>query len=106
MTSFGKVYNFFSWLFQLNVRNVHIRFEDVIDSNVIAFGVTLESLSAESCDSKWNPLSSSSAAANTSSSDYSFKTLQLNNFGIYCDTNTRRFSTVKSDELKVIRAYI
>lgn len=77
----------------------------MIDSHVIAFGVTLESLNAESCDSKWTPLSSSpggtSTTAGAGSADCSYKTLQLNSFGIYCDTKTRRFSTVKPDELKV-----
>lgn len=88
---------------QLNVRNIHIRFEEEVDGRVIAFGITLDSLNAESCDSKWNPLSSAAASVTSSAtlSDCSFKTLQLNNFGIYCDTQTKRFHKVLPQDLKV-----
>jgi vacuolar protein sorting-associated protein 13D len=86
---------------QLNVRNVHIRFEEEVGSRtrVIAFGVTLESLTAQSCDSSWNPLSAS--YSNGSSTECSYKTLQLNKFGIYCDTKGERLSHIKPHELRV-----
>lgn len=84
---------------QLNVRNVHIRFEEAGSSpgRVIAFGVTLEGLTVQSCDSSWNPLSSSVGNA----SECSFKTLQLSKFGVYCDTRGDPYSTFGPDELKV-----
>jgi len=85
---------------QLNVRNVHIRFEEAsgIPGRVIAFGVTLEGLTAQSCDSSWNALSSSTG----SNSECSFKTLQLSKFGVYCDTRGEPYSSLNPSDLKVV----
>ena len=63
----------------------------------MAFGITLESLTAQSCDKNWSPLSS----VHDNSFECSFKTLELNKFGIYCDTKAERFSHYKPQELKV-----
>jgi len=84
---------------QLNVRNVHIRFEEAsgIPGKIIAFGVTLEGLTAQSCDSSWNALSSSTG----STSECSFKTLQLNKFGVYCDTRGEPYSNLGPADLKI-----
>ena len=87
---------------QLNVRNVHIRFETEVGvgqsrTRTVAFGITLESLTAQSCDAQWKKLSSNSDY----SSDCSFKTLQLNKLAVYCDTKAEKFSHYKPEDLKV-----
>ncbi|CAG7684383.1 unnamed protein product [Allacma fusca] len=84
---------------QLNVKNVHFRFESEMGDSrhrTIAFGMTLESLSAQSCDSHWNPLSS----VHDCSFECSYKTLQLRKLGFYCDTKAEKFSHYKPHELK------
>jgi len=84
---------------QLNVHNVHIRFEEEVGNNrLVAFGLTLKSLTAQSCDSNWNPLSTSSAGSN---SDCSFKTLQLTEFVIYCHPKAEKYSDLKPVDLIV-----
>jgi len=81
------------------VKNVHIRFEQGSNqsSRIVAFGITLESLNAQSCDSDWKPLTSSYL----STTDFSYKTVVLNKLGVYCDTKTEKHSHVDFKELKV-----
>lgn len=57
----------------------------------------MEGLTAQSCDSSWNKLSSSIGNTN----ECSFKTLQLNKFGVYCDTRGEAYSALSPPELKV-----
>ncbi|KAJ8974057.1 hypothetical protein NQ317_002303 [Molorchus minor] len=63
----------------LKIQDVHLRYEDSISipGQSIAFGITIESLTAQSCDSNWIP------GFITGKSDESFKLLDLKNFGLY-----------------------
>ncbi len=81
--------------------NVHIRFEHENEKThrIVAFGLTLTSLNVQSCDPKWNPLSSSS----TNVSDCSFKTLKMSKLGVYCDTKAEKLSNLQLQDLKVIK---
>ncbi|KAJ8945035.1 hypothetical protein NQ318_019029 [Aromia moschata] len=65
---------------QLQIQDVHIRYEDSISipNQNVAFGVTIESLTAQSCDSNWLP-SFIQAAKSTES----FKLLDLQKFSLY-----------------------
>lgn len=66
--------------FQLNIQDVHIRYEDPISipSKCVAFGATIESLVAQSCDLNWVP-----GIMQASKREESFKLLELQNFGLY-----------------------
>lgn len=66
--------------FQLNIQDVHIRYEDPISipSKLVAFGATIESLVAQSSDSSWLP-----GFVQTNKREDSFKLLELHNFGLY-----------------------
>nr|CAI5831312.1 unnamed protein product [Callosobruchus analis] len=65
---------------QLRIQDVHIRYEDNISvpSKCIAFGITIESLIAQSCDSSWQP-----GFVQASKSEESFKLLELQKFALY-----------------------
>ncbi|CAH1990127.1 unnamed protein product [Acanthoscelides obtectus] len=65
---------------QLRIQDVHIRYEDNISvpSKCIAFGITIESLIAQSCDSNWQP-----GYVQASKSEESFKLLELQKFALY-----------------------
>lgn len=64
----------------MNIQDVHIRYEDSISipSKLIGFGVTIESLVAQSCDSNWLP-----GFIQSSKHEESFKLVELHNFGLY-----------------------
>lgn len=64
----------------MNIQDVHIRYEDPlsIPSKCVAFGATIESLVAQSCDSSWVP-----GIMQSSKREESFKLLELQNFGLY-----------------------
>ncbi|KAJ8920133.1 hypothetical protein NQ315_011790 [Exocentrus adspersus] len=64
---------------QLKIQDVHIRYEDCfsLHEQPVAFGVTIESLIAQSCDSNWLP-----SFVHTGKSE-SFKLLELQNFALY-----------------------
>lgn len=68
---------------ELKIRNVHIRYEDsiTITNKRFACGITIESLSARSCDSNWLPGFSTNWAQNTSS----FKLVELESMTFYWD---------------------
>ncbi|KAJ8964860.1 hypothetical protein NQ314_004578 [Rhamnusium bicolor] len=74
---------------QLKIQDVHIRYEDSVSipGQAVAFGVTIESLTAQSCDSTWL-----SGFVHTGNSEESFKLLELQNFGVY-------WMMLKEDEL-------
>ncbi|KAG5879440.1 hypothetical protein JTB14_025696 [Gonioctena quinquepunctata] len=65
---------------QLRIQDIHIRFEDStsIPSQTIAFGITLHSLIAQSCDSNWLP-----GFIHTNTSEESFKLVELQKFAVY-----------------------
>ncbi|XP_024892812.1 vacuolar protein sorting-associated protein 13D isoform X2 [Temnothorax curvispinosus] len=75
---------------QLNIKDVHIRYEDGItlaDDNGIVFGITIGALTAQSCDASWIPSSTS-----WNLTDASFKLMELDSLSIYWDH-------VKKDQL-------
>lgn len=68
---------------QLVINDVHIRYEDTITIPKTPFtcGIIIESLSAQSCDSNWNPGLTSTWSQNSTS----FKLLELKSFSVYWD---------------------
>ncbi|CAG9818576.1 unnamed protein product [Phaedon cochleariae] len=67
---------------QLRIQDVHIRYEDSTSiSTPISFGITLQSLVAQSCDSNWLP-----GFIHTNKSEESFKLLDIQKFAIYWNT--------------------
>lgn len=70
---------------QLHVKDVHIRYEDATSlpgGGACACGLTIESLSAQSCDSTWQPQFTS----HRDGSNLSFKTIELCDLAVYWDT--------------------
>lgn len=65
---------------QLRIKDVHIRYEDSISipNQPVAFGLTIESLSAQSCDSFWVP-----GFAHVENTTSSFKLLEMQKLAIY-----------------------
>ncbi|CAH0555796.1 unnamed protein product [Brassicogethes aeneus] len=84
---------------QLQIKDVHIRYEDScsIPGKSFAFGFTIESLSAQSCDSNWSPTFS-----HWTKTGDSFKLLELQNFAMYwIDLNKDElFATNNREELE------
>ena len=84
---------------QLNIKDVHIRYEDslTIPDRHFCCGVTIDSLTAQSCDSNWIP----GFTANWAQSQATFKLVELNNLSIYLDPliAEEAFSTLESNEL-------
>ncbi|XP_012530446.2 vacuolar protein sorting-associated protein 13D isoform X2 [Monomorium pharaonis] len=75
---------------QLNIKDVHIRYEDGVtlpDDDGIAFGITIEALTAQSCDASWIPSSTS-----WNLTDASFKLMELDSLSVY-------WNHVKKDQL-------
>ncbi|KYN30792.1 Vacuolar protein sorting-associated protein 13D [Trachymyrmex septentrionalis] len=75
---------------QLNIKDVHIRYEDDItlpDDNGIAFGITIGALTTQSCDASWIPCSTS-----WNLTDASFKLMELDSLSVY-------WNHVKKDQL-------
>jgi hypothetical protein len=69
-------------MFQLKIKDVHIRYEDnvTVPGQAFALGVTIESLTAQSCDDKWTP-----RFVGSDSGDTSFKLMELSTFAVYWD---------------------
>lgn len=84
---------------QLNIKDVHIRYEDsiTIPDRHFCCGLTIESLTAQSCDSNWIP----GFTANWAQNQATFKLVELNNFSLYLDPlkTEEVFSTLESFEL-------
>ena len=84
---------------QLNIRDVHIRYEDsvTIPDRHFCCGLTIESLTAQSCDSNWVP----GFTANWAQSQATFKIVELNSLSLYLDPleADEIFSTLESNEL-------
>ena len=91
-------------LFQLKIKDVHIRYEDdtTIPGQLFALGVTIESLTAQSCDNKWMPRFVGWDSGNTS-----FKLIELNTFAVYWDklTDDQLLGGLSLDELAVSMFY-
>lgn len=84
---------------QLNIKDVHIRYEDsiTIPDRHFCCGLTIESLTAQSCDSNWVP----GFTANWAQNQATFKLVELNNLSMYLDPlePNETFSTFESHEL-------
>ncbi|KAF7280409.1 hypothetical protein GWI33_006075 [Rhynchophorus ferrugineus] len=67
---------------QLKIQDVHIRYEDSFSNpgKNVAFGITIDSLTAQSCDNNWTP-----GFVSSGKGDHSYKLLELQNFAIYWD---------------------
>ncbi|KAJ3643178.1 hypothetical protein Zmor_025903 [Zophobas morio] len=65
---------------QLKIQDVHIRYEDSVSipKKSVAFGITMESLSAQSCDANWIP-----GFSHWTKGPESFKILELQKFAVY-----------------------
>lgn len=67
---------------QLRIKDVHIRYEDdvTVSGENFVCGITIESLSMQSCDDKWIPKFTNREAGGSS-----FKLLELNMLSVYWD---------------------
>lgn len=86
---------------ELKIKNVHIRYEDsaiTVQNQRFACGITIDSLSARSCDSNW--ITGFSSSWNQTSA--SFKLVELTSMSIYWQplTNEETFADVSFDELE------
>jgi len=86
---------------QLKINDVHIRYEDTITvlNHRFACGITIDSLSAQSCDSNWL----SGYTTNWNNNAASFKLIELQSFSFYWDilNNDETFGNTESSELVV-----
>lgn len=84
---------------ELKIKNVHIRYEDsvTVPDQRFSCGITIESLSARSCDSNWT--AGFSTAWNHTTASY--KLVELNSMSIYWQPlhNEDTFGSVSFDEL-------
>jgi hypothetical protein len=91
-------------LFQLKIKDVHIRYEDdiTIPGQLFALGVTVDSLTAQSCDDKWMPRFVGWDSGNTS-----FKLIELSTFAVYWDdlTDDQLLGGLSLDKLAVSMFY-
>lgn len=64
----------------MKIQDVHIRYEDSasVANHSVAFGVTMESLSAQSCDSNWIP-----GFSHWAKGAESFKIMEMQKFAVY-----------------------
>jgi vacuolar protein sorting-associated protein 13A/C len=79
---------------QINVKNIHIRYEDSISDpgHPFALGVTLEGFDAVSTDENWQP------TFIQSTSDTSHKLASLKSLAVYWDTDATLLSTGKGSQ--------
>lgn len=69
---------------QLHIRDVHIRYEDSTSAQgACACGLTVESLSAQSCAANWTP---QFTTHRDGGSELSFKTIELRKLAVYWDS--------------------
>ncbi|XP_033150669.1 vacuolar protein sorting-associated protein 13D isoform X4 [Drosophila busckii] len=68
---------------ELQISNVHFRYEDLIDiGNIkIAAGIKIGSLTAQSCDSNWV-----AGSSNTTNNEINYKIVELKELALYWDT--------------------
>lgn len=87
-------------MFQLKIKDVHIRYEDdiTIKDKVVAFGVTMDSLSAQNCE-----CNSSSAFSQTDNSGTSLEMKKLSVYWTDLDYS-ERMAKMNIDELRVSNA--
>lgn len=85
--------------FQLNISDVHIRYEDelTVPGSIFAMGIGIDSLAAQSCDNQWCP------GLGKPDLSHSFKLVQLNNLSVYWDALSREnlWNNLSNAELTV-----
>ena len=70
------------FIFQLEIKDVHIRYEDNITFNrCFSMGIKIDSLSIQSCNEQWSP----GYRCRDPGDEYSFQLLQLCGFSVYMD---------------------
>ncbi|XP_063707909.1 intermembrane lipid transfer protein Vps13D-like, partial [Culicoides brevitarsis] len=88
---------------QLKINDVHFRYEDTItvENCRFACGVTIESLTAESCDNNW-------ASSFNTNQQLSFKLVELNALSLYWDPliHDETLSETNSKELADVLSHI
>lgn len=84
---------------ELKIRNVHIRYEDAISvpQHRFSFGITIDSLSARSCDANWQAGFTTAWNQQTAS----FKLVELEAMSMYWDPlrDSEIFGDIASNEL-------
>lgn len=84
---------------ELKIRNVHIRYEDAISvpQHRFSFGITIDSLSARSCDANWQAGFTTAWNQQTAS----FKLVELESMSMYWDPlrDSEIFGDIASNEL-------
>nr|XP_002733622.2 PREDICTED: vacuolar protein sorting-associated protein 13D-like [Saccoglossus kowalevskii] len=81
---------------KLNIRDVHIRYEDstTIPNQSFAFGITITKLSAQSTDGSWVP-----KFVSRDSSEMMYKLVELQDFALYWDLNPEFIGDLPMTEL-------
>lgn len=83
----------------MKINDVHIRYEDTITipNYHFACGITIETLSAQSCDSNWSP----GFTQNWQQNQSTFKLVELQSFCVYWDPlkPNEKFGDLQSNEL-------
>ncbi|WAR08719.1 VP13D-like protein [Mya arenaria] len=81
---------------QLNVSDVHLRYEDAITNPSCPFacGIVIKSLTAQSTDDSWTPKFVSRSVV-----DLMHKLVDLRDFSIYVDTNTTLVGDLPRDKM-------
>ena len=87
---------------QINIKNIHIRFEDNMqrEGQKFSFGITLKELSAHTCDETWNESFIDRTVDNTNKSKALFKILNISHFAFYWQTNETTFATEICDDME------
>lgn len=81
---------------QVQICDVHIRYEDTISSGqLFSCGILLESLSAQSCDQNWIPKFIQREPGNSTS----FKLVELQSLAMYVNTDGDSFCDIPREEL-------
>lgn len=84
---------------ELKIKNVHIRYEDsiTIPDHQFACGITIESLTAKSCDANWMPGYTTAWIKDSAS----FKLVELTAMSFYWDEmkDKRKFGDISPNEL-------
>ena len=87
---------------QLNIRDVHVRYEDDVTNpqQISAMGLTLESLAARTCDEFWSPkfVHRDPALGQLDS----FKIVSMTNMAAYLDCPAERYSDLSPSELATV----
>jgi hypothetical protein len=83
---------------QIQINNVHIRYEDDISypGRPFAAGFYLESLAAHTCDESWNPRF---VHRDPTAQNMAFKSVELQNMAAYFNLDTEMFGDLEPSQL-------